>query len=211
MELRKPYKKKEYRAKGYENLEEYFFKKEEITFSKKNNNPEKVKKEFSKKMNDIRRVWILFACHKNCSWEALQVGHSKKNVINEIEDVIKFLFCEFNPDSEHISFTNSAFYEKVCPKDTNKENNRKLLYSKIGSEYEYFRICFLNVDKYLGTRPNNGTNKTDVERIIEICKNQYAEAKIAFETLAVYWNLYSSGIDGQTIAYIATHTSEFQE
>ncbi|MCM1058054.1 MAG: hypothetical protein NC517_10670 [Firmicutes bacterium] len=77
-------------------------------------------------------------------------------------------------------------------------------------EYKNFRICFLNVDKYLRIEPTD-INKTDADRITEICKNQYAEAKIAFETLAVYWNHYRSGIDGQTIVYIASHTSEFQE
>lgn len=63
---------------------------------------------------------------------------------------------------------------------------------------------------YLGTKPDNDFNITDMERIIQICKNQYAEAKIAYQTLAVYWRIVSSGIDGQTIAYIANHTSEFQ-
>ena len=62
--------------------------------------------------------------------------------------------------------------------------------------------CFLNVDKYLGIDFDNFTYKNDIERIIQICKNQYAEAKIAYQTLAVYWRLYSSGIDGQTISYL---------
>lgn len=163
-------------------------------------------------MYDISRVWLLFASKYDNIWECLQVAQSKK-VKDEIEDVIKFLFeDEFNKTSEHISFTDSAFYKEVCPKNANKsyEYNRKLLYSKIGCEYKNFRICFLNVDKYLRIEPTN-INKTDADRITEICKNQYAEAKIAFETLAVYWNHYRSGIDGQTIVYIASHTSEFQE
>lgn len=209
MELRTTYKDKEWerRKKGFENLKEYFFEDWEMTFSK-DDDPEKVKEKyekfFSKKSNDISRVWLLFARHENGPndlWESLQVAHSKYNVQREIEEDLKFIFCEFNPDKEDISFTNSAFYEKVCPNSTVKKDKRELLYSKIGSEYKYFRICFLNVDKYLGTKQNS-SNNTDADRIIEICKNQYAEAKIALETLAVYWNLYSSGIDGQTIAYI---------
>ena len=47
--------------------------------------------------------------------------------------------------------------------------------------------------------------KNDAERIVDICKNQYAEAKIAYETLALFWRKVSSGIDGQTISYIVEH------
>ena len=53
-------------------------------------------------------------------------------------------------------------------------------------------------------------NDNDVERIVEICKNQYAEAKIAYQTLAVYWRKVSSAIDGQTISYAVEHRSEFE-
>lgn len=206
MELREPYMG--CNIKGYEDLKKYF---EEVTFSK-NDDSEKVKEIFILgNMYDKKRVWLLFGSHDNSVWECLQVAQSKNNVQSEIEDVIKFIFCDFNQTSENISFTNSTFYKKVCPKIANIKDNRELLYSKIGSEYDYFRICFLDVDKYLGIKPNNSINKTDIERIIQICKNQYAEAKIAFETLAVYWNKYSSGIDGQTIAYIVANISEFQE
>lgn len=205
MELREPYMK--CRAKGYGDLKKFFSK--EVTFSK-NNDSENVKQMLiSKKIYVISRVWLLFASHDNSTWECLQVAQSKNSVQSEIETVIKFIFCKLDQTSENISFTNSAFYKKVCPKVKNRKRSRELLYNKIGSEFEYFRICFLDVDKYLGIKPNNNINETDVERIIEICKNQYAEAKIAYETLAVYWKLYSSGIDGQTIAYIAAHISEF--
>ncbi|MBO4750593.1 MAG: hypothetical protein J5546_09770, partial [Lachnospiraceae bacterium] len=50
--------------------------------------------------------------------------------------------------------------------------------------------------------------KSDAERIIEICKNQYAEAKIARQALAVYWRQFPSGVDGQTICYFAEHPEE---
>ena len=67
----------------------------------------------------------------------------------------------------------------------------------------------MDVDKYLKITSSN-SNETDAERIIEICKNLYAEAKIAYETLAVYWMQYKSGVDGQTISYIGEHEEEFQ-
>lgn len=218
MELLKPYKK--CKEKEYRDLMGFFSGK--MDFTKKDDLEDvledvKEKIEKIKEEKNISRVWLLFAKRKkNSNWKCLQVAQSKKSVESEINEVIDYLFKEFNQNSESISFTNSAFYEKVCPKPTNedkaanKDCYRKLLYSKIGSEYEYFRICFLNVDKYLGTKPDNSFNKTDTERIIQICKNQYAEAKIAYQTLAVYWRQFSSGIDGQTINYIANHTSEFK-
>ena len=79
----------------------------------------------------------------------------------------------------------------------------------IGGKYKKFKICFLDVDKYLGISSESIRN-TDADRIVEICKNQYAEAKIAFQTLAIYWRKYSSGIDGQTLAYIAENPQEFK-
>ncbi|MBO5057051.1 MAG: hypothetical protein J6C64_11960 [Lachnospiraceae bacterium] len=190
------------KAKEYNNLKEFFV--QNVEFSKENV-PNKIEE-----ISNSSRVWLLFASLDKNDWKCLQVAHSKNGVQSEIKDVIEFLFCNAYQNAENISYTNSAFYEKVCPKTTN-EPYRRLLYSKIGSEYKYFRICFLDVDKYLGTKPDNDSLKSDSERIIQICKNQYAEAKIAYQTLAVYWRLCSSGIDGQTIAYIAGHFTEFEE
>lgn len=206
MKLRKPYMN--YNSKKYKDLKKFFSK--EIEFSI-NDNSEEIKEKLISEDAYVSRVWLLFASHDNNPLECLQVAHSKKGVQKEITDVIDFLFNS-NQDSENISFSNSAFYEKVCPIVTDKEDYRKFLYSKIiSNKYEYFWICFLDVDKYLGTKPNNNINATDTERIIQICKNQYAEAKIAYQTLAVYWRQYPSGIDGQTIAYIVDHPSEFNE
>lgn len=206
MNLRKPYAK--CKAKGYEDLKEFFFEEKEITFSKVDA-PEEIKNEVTSEKTDVSRVWLLFASHDKCVWECLQVAQSKKDIKREIIDDIDFLFSEFNPKSKNISYSNSCFYERVCP-GTAKEKYRKLLYSKIGSEYQYFKICFLNVDKYLGIKSDCNVNTTDEQRIIQICKNQYAEAKIAYQTLAVYWRSYPSGIDGQTISYIVEHASEFE-
>lgn len=230
LQLRETYAKgerKEYPVLKYSELSEYFSgeiniskssnSSGDIEFSKTGeNNPPEIRKIISEsgkvtflendtskeieKMSDLSRVWLLFASNDKSNWVSLQVGQSKNNVAGEIEDVIKYLFFKYEPASE---FANSAFYEKVCPKTTGSKDKRELLYSKIGREYKYFRICLLDVDKYLGTKPSNSNNnRTDAERIVEICKNQYAEAKIAFATLAVYWTLYSSGIDGQTIAFM---------
>ena len=193
MELKEIYNTKDKRK--YADLKEFFNK--EIKF---------IRKDIPDiSQNDIR-VWLLYAKNeKEKEWICLQVAHSKENAVSEINEDLSFLKekCDFSNIKE---YSDSAFYKNVCPK-VDKENYRKYLYSKIGSEYDRFKICFLDVDKYLGIRPNDDKyKKTDAERIIEICKNQYAEAKIAYETLAVYWRFYSSGIDGQTIDYILSNS-----
>ena len=106
--------------------------------------------------------------------------------------------------------TDSQFYKCVCPVKKQGEDYRNLLYRKIGYEGNEFKICVLDVDKYLGLKNVKKHNDNDVERIVEICKNQYAEAKIAYQTLAVYWRKVSSAIDGQTISYAVEHRSEFE-
>ena len=200
--LREPYRK--CRVKEYNDFKEVF--KEEIGFSLEDKKFIKDKLEKIQEELKYSRVWLLFASNDEKIWRCLQVAHKKNDIRGEIEDVIEFLLSRPIKNFKDVTYTNSAFYEKVCPKPIGIEY-RKFLYSKISKEYKYFQICLLDVDKYL--KLNSGNNKTDTERIIEICKNQYAEAKIAYETLAVYWRHVSSGIDGQTISYIANHTSEF--
>lgn len=188
--------------KSYDAIKDYFLS--EINFSKKENIS-------TKRPKEISRVWILFAekniAEKNNNWKCLQVGQSKENVFDEIMGCIT-KSSDNNNESVTI-YKNSAFYENVCP--VCKGDYRKTLYSKIGREYSNFKICFLDVDKYLGLIKSEGQNTNDSERIIEICKNQYAEAKIAYQTRAVYWRQYKSGIDGQTLSYIVNHTSEFKK
>lgn len=202
-QLREPYNK--CKAKEYNDFKEFF--REEIRLSL-DEDKKTIKDKFENIQNKLKssRVWLLFASNDEKTWTCLQVAHKKYNIQGEIEEDIEFLLSRPIKNFKNVTYTNSAFYEKVCPKLTDVEY-RKLLYSKISNEYKYFQICLLDVDKYLKINSNN--NRTDTERIIEICKNQYAEAKIAYESLAVYWRHVSSGIDGQTISYIANHTSEF--
>lgn len=208
MELRDRYKElkdKNFKFKTYNDLKKYFLS--EVAFSKKDST--KNKTQINLETNNLSRVWLLFASNDKSHWDCLQVAHSKKYVRDEVESAIEFLLSKYDNDFDEITYTNSAFYKKVCPY-VKGEEYRKCLYSKIGYEYKHFRFCFLDVDKYLGIEKNKDSN-TDTERIAFICINQYAEAKIAFQTLAVYWRLYSSGIDGQTIDYITKNPTGFEE
>lgn len=191
-------------VKEYEELQNFFPK--EINFSKNYNCDEIIKHSCSEELN-VYRVWLLFASNDEEKWDCLQVAHSK-NIQKEIKENITSLFSKFNYNIKETSYSNSAFYEKVCPK-LKTVKYRELLYSRIGDQYKHFKICLLDVDGYLELKTDN--NKTDVNHILQICKNQYAEAKIAYQTLALYWRLYSSGIDGQTIDYIVKNDSEFNK
>lgn len=192
--------------KKYDDLKDYFVS--ELEFSKSDTecitNSEKL---FIELYNlNSSRVWLLFASKDNSNWECLQVAQSKNQTRQEIKELLEFMNTKL--EVKEIEYKNSAFYDKVCPYFNDIEY-RKLLYSKIFKEFKYFKISFLNVDKYLEINPNVNCDN-DSERIIEICKNQYAEAKVAYQTKAKYWRCYSSGIDGQTLSYIVINRSQFQ-
>ena len=172
-----------------------------IEFDKENKEAHKVIEEIDEEKTYVSRVWLLFASNDSQKWDCVQVAQSRENVQSEIESAIEFLYVEFKP-IDTIEYKNSAFYKNVCPSSKGTDT-RELLYSKIGNEYSRFKFCLLNVDAYLGIGNQSTDNKNDAELIMDICKNQYAEAKIAYQTLAIYWRLTSSGVDGQTIQYIA--------
>lgn len=196
--LREPYKKNSIIT--YQDLEKrelFLYTKK---FSKKSlsilKDREAIKVDLQENINNAR-VWLLFGSRESDKWECLQVGHSKYEVRTEITYILDH-FCT-EEDFQINEYTNSVFYTNVCPKVS--MDYRKYLYGTIGKNYNEFLICFLNVDKYLGLEKKNTAAITDADKIIAICKNQYAEAKVAYETLAKYWRLHSSGIDGQTISY----------
>lgn len=197
-EKREPYKNN--CVLTYQDLKKFFIPELELEYCKGKDIPK-----VDDKYNEYR-VWLLFAKFEN--WVCMQVAHSKNDAKKEIEFVLEYLPQKW--DSNNSELKDSQFFKNVCPKPKPGENYRKLLYTKIGSESEEFKICILDVNKYLGLENNEGPNDNDAKRIIEICKNQYAEAKIAYQTLALYWRKVSSAIDGQTISYAVDHRSEFE-
>jgi hypothetical protein len=198
MQRREPYK--DNRIMSYKELKDFFIPELELKYSKGSETP-KVTEEYNN-----YRVWLLFAKFED--WVCVQVAHSKTDVKEEIEFVLKCLPQRW--DRNDCELKDSQFYKCVCPVPDKGKTYRDLLYRKIGNESDEFKICVLDVDKYLGLEKIAEPNKNDAERIIEICKNQYAEAKIAYQTLAVYWRKVSSAIDGQTISYAVEHRSEFE-
>ncbi|MCI7061061.1 MAG: hypothetical protein MR965_02530 [Lachnospiraceae bacterium] len=205
LKLRETYKG--LKAKNYDKL-----KKENIFCMELNFNKDTDKEKFLNSIpKNSSRVWLLFGKRKDdSSWLCLQVGQSKNKVKKEIENLVTLIldtrenapgiFDDEEKDSDSSgSFSDSAFYKNVCPKVPRKKYIT-LLYKMIGKEFYHFKVCFLDVDTYLDINTDGNVGK-DTKKIIDICKNQYAEAKIAYETLAIYWRLFPSGIDGQTISY----------
>lgn len=200
MQKREPYEKN--RVLNYKDLKKFFISQLELNYCK-----EPKAHVLTEDYNNYR-VWLLFAKLEKDKWTCVQVAHSKNNIKEEIKFVLEHLSKKW--DRNDCELKDSQFYKYVCPVPEQGEDYRDLLYRKIGNESDEFRICILDVDKYLGLTKVEKNNKNDAERIIEICKNQYAEAKIAYQTLAVYWRKVSSAIDGQTISYAVEHRSEFE-
>lgn len=200
IQRREPYEKN--RVLNYEDLKEFFISQFELNYCKESKVPI-----VTDDYNNYR-VWLLFVKNKERDWICVQVAHSKNDTKEEIEYVLEHLSKKW--DRNDCELKNSQFYKEVCPVPKRRENYRDLLYRKIGNEGDEFKICILDVDKYLGLKKVEKNNINDAERIIEICKNQYAEAKIAYQTLAVYWRKVSSAVDGQTISYAVDHRNEFE-
>ena len=200
IQRREPYEKNS--VMYYEDLKKFFITKLELNYYKGSEIP------MVTEVYNNYRVWLLFVKLGEQGWRCVQVAHSNNNIREEIEFALKCLSEKW--DRSHCKLKNSQFYECVCPIPKKGEDYRDLLYRKIGYEGKEFKICALDVDKYLGLKNVKKHNDNDAERIIEICKNQYAEAKIAYQTLSVYWRKVSSAIDGQTISYAVKHRDEFE-
>lgn len=73
------------------------------------------------------------------------------------------------------------------------------MYSKMREEYDVLLLFYqLNIDRYLSIEELKNDN-THVNNMIEISKANYAEAKLAFETQAIYWNTFRGVIDAKAL------------
>lgn len=142
IQRREPYDKNH--VMYYKDFEEFFIPELEIGYCKGAEIPT-----VSSIYNDYR-VWLLFAEFEGKGWTCLQVAHSKKNVKEEIEVVLEHLSKRW--DRSCCELTDSQFYKCVCPVSEQGEDYRDILYRKIGNEGRDFKICVLNVDKYLGLK-----------------------------------------------------------
>lgn len=144
-------------------------------------------------------VWVLYG-KKGDRWECLQVGVTD-NVKEEIKLDIEFMFNHTYSDlikNNETSWKNTQFYINVYQSDADK---RKYIYSKIKEDYDEIGFYCLDVDKYLNFEEDKSGNPNLIN-IIDIAKYWYAEAMFAYETQAIYWNAYRSGVDMKSLLKI---------
>lgn len=201
MQKRKDYEGK--KVKTYEELKNYL---EKVISFNRNENYEDILKQISElKLNS--NVWALFGKNDFDEWHCLQVASSKYIQTEILDDVYLMFFNDYedlisNITSSDKVYKDSTFYREVYEMDSKNagkiNERRKFLYSKMKRDFSDFMICTLKVEKYLDTA-NLKIYNHDLINIIEIACSLYAEAKFAYETLAYYWNMYNSGVDGQAI------------
>lgn len=190
----------------YNEVFKYFSSVIEFT---KDDECESVKKNIKEIDLSNDKVWALFGGENENNLQCLQVAYSE-NILSEIEEDIDFMFDKTiiykgSVDNEETIIKNSKFYEHVyeIPKSSLEKEveKRKYSYKNMYNSYSLFKICILDVDRYLNIEKSMRKINDDQNNIVEIAKHGYAEAKLAYETLSLYWNSYNSGIDGKTISY----------
>lgn len=198
MEKNKRYKNKS--VKSYDELEPFL---ETVVSFKSNDDCKTIINTIEKYNFKDNRVWTLFGSNDNKNWDCLQVAQTNNKILNEMKCDIKFMFdnnykdllLKINQKDKKIKDT--TFYNDSYEMEKNSDC-RKFSYSKMRSEYKWFRICLLKINDYLSFTYLKLENNNLIN-ILEIAKPLYAEAKLAYETLAKYWNMYNSGVDGQEI------------
>ncbi|MBQ8325541.1 MAG: hypothetical protein IJX86_00590 [Lachnospiraceae bacterium] len=191
--------------KTYDELKDYF---EIILEFDSNDDYQCVLYKIKKLSIEQKRVWFLVGSNDQLNWECLQVAQTKENILTEISEDVNFMLSyDYSkmvsriPADRRIK-KSSTFYENIYEIDLDSASNiderRKYSYSKMKEEYVHFRIVLLKVDEYLGLSNFENENE-NVLNMIEIAKPLYAEAMLAYDMLAKYWNMYNSGVDGQAI------------
>lgn len=146
-------------------------------------------------------VWALFGkINGDQDAKCLQVASSndiKREIIRDIKLMYKQEYSQLLKNANSLEIQNTQFYENVYYRIDNK-NKREYIYSKMREEYDVLLFYQLNIDRYLGIEEMKNDNM-HVNNMIEISKANYAEAKLAFETQAIYWNTFRGGIDAKAL------------
>ena len=171
MEIRDPYKGNCIRS--YNELNNYFVPELELRYSKNPESKDSKIPEVTEEYNSYR-VWLLFAEFED--WVCVQVAHSKTDVKEEIEFVLKCLSREGDRNDRKLK--DSQFYKCVCPVPDKGEDYRDLLYRKIGNESNEFKICVLDVDKYLGLEKTQSLIKMMQRELLKFAKISTPKRKL---------------------------------
>jgi dephospho-CoA kinase len=148
-------------------------------------------------------LWALFG-KKASKDEAvcLQVGASIEGREEIKQDIEKMQDSNYSvTDANDMTAVNTQFYTDVyyipCDKDKRVEKTR-YQYRKIKEDYAELMFYKIDIDKYLAVDDMKIENE-HVREIFNLSKAYYAETKFAFDTQAIYWNAYRSGVGMDTL------------
>lgn len=162
---------------------------------------EDIIKEINYEALKSKYVWALFGKINEEDEVCLQVG-AGINIKDEIKYDINMMYCECDLISKlnkglKIKSKNTQFYENVYKINYGDDKNR-YIYRKIRQEYEELIFYAIDIDVYLEIKDFKCDNIT-VNNILDLSKIYYAETKFAYETQAIYWNVFRSGIGVETL------------
>lgn len=155
------------------------------------------------------QLWALLGWDDNEKLECLQVGASVDKAYQEIERNIRFMFSDVTSIDESSKRMNKFGKEIPSFKGTDK---RKNTYGYIYNKYEKLVFCEINIDDFLGIDLSLKSQLNDISKdianMIEIIKMNYAEAKVAIATRAVFWDTYRSGSDQKSYNVLIKQNGE---
>lgn len=151
-------------------------------------------------------LWALFGKNDSDSeFVCLQVGASIKGR-DEIEkdiDKMNDLEC-FVPSSGRS--INTQFYTDVYfVPDEKGIDKSKYQYRKIKENYKTLIFCKIDINEYLQVDDSEIANE-HIRNIFNLSKAYYAETKFAFDTQAIYWNAYRSGVGMETLKQLISES-----
>lgn len=185
--------------------------KEIVRFNNKEKLGNVIEKIKNKKLN-AKYVWALFGKINEVDEICLQVG-AGINIEDEIISDINKMYCEDDSISKSnkalkIKSKNTQFYKNVYKINDGDDKNR-YIYRKIRQEYEELIFYYIDIDVYLGIKDFKCDNKA-VNNILALSKMYYAETMFAYETQAIYWNVFRSGVGLETLKMLLNEEKEYK-
>lgn len=144
-------------------------------------------------------LWALFGKNdSDIEFVCLQVGASidGRDEIEKDIDKMNDLECFVHSSGRSI---NTQFYTDVYfVPDENGIDKSKYQYRKIKEDYKTLIFCKIDINEYLQVDDSEIANE-HIRNIFNLSKAYYAETKFAFDTQALYWNAYRSGVGMETL------------
>ena len=144
-------------------------------------------------------LWGLFGKNDvDKEFTCLQVGASIDGR-NEIEkDIDKMLDSDYNVISSGEAINTQFYTDVYFVPDKKSIDKSKYQYRKIKEDYNTLFFCKIDINEYLQVDDSEIANE-HIRNIFNLSKAYYAETKFAFDTQAIYWNAYRSGVGMETL------------